>query len=210
MCIRDRYIYILDSRHVRHELAERCSISDACCVDRLIDIFLANRFVGLPNRARQEATIDANIDPNPSRKRLRGTPNRPEIDPRTLSGRPVAPKSVRRASRECPGSVSGRPRHVPEPPRRSPRPPPGTRKSARERPGAHRGDQNRCQVASGIEEIKCVYLWRGACRTRRQSDLSTILLDFRLVREVREPSMRLSKGCGWKGWTYSFPLLQCM
>ena len=104
--------------------------------------FLANRVVGLPNRARQEATIDANIDPNPSRKRLRGTPNRPEIDPRTLSGRPVAPKSVRRASRECPGSVSGRPRHVPEPPRRSPRPPLGTRKNARERPGAHRGDQN--------------------------------------------------------------------
>ena len=137
-----RNILTLDSRHVRHDFAERSSMSDACCVDRLIDIFLANRFVGLPNRARQEATIDANIDPNPSRKRRRGIPNRPEIDSRTLSGCPVAPKSVRRASRECPGSVSGRPRHVPEPPRRSPRPPLGTRKNARERPGAHRGDQN--------------------------------------------------------------------
>ena len=139
---------------MRHDFAERSSMSDACCVDRLIDIFLANRVVGLPNRARQEATIDANIDPDPSRKRLRGTRNRPEIDPRTLSGRPVASKSVRRAPRECLGSVSGRPRRVPEPPRRSPRPPPGTRKSARERPGARRGDQNRRQVASGSGKIE--------------------------------------------------------
>ena len=102
---------------MRHDFAERSSMSDACCVDRLIDIFLANRVVGSPNRARQEATIDANIDPNPSRKRLPGTPNRSEIDPRTTPGRPGASKSVQRASREYPGRVSGHPRWVPEPPR---------------------------------------------------------------------------------------------
>ena len=31
-------IYILDSRHVRHEeSAQRGSTSDACCIDKLID-----------------------------------------------------------------------------------------------------------------------------------------------------------------------------
>ena len=140
------YIYILDSRHVRHDFAERSSMSDACCVDRLIDIFLANRVVGLPNRARQEATIDANIDPNPSRKRLRGTPNRPEIDPGTLSGHPVAAKSVPRAPQERLRDPWRMPVGLGPPMacRRSPRASRDTRKSAQECPGARRGGQNRC------------------------------------------------------------------
>ena len=123
------YIFILDSRHVRYDFAERSSMSDACCVDRLIDIFLANRVVGLPNRARQEATIDANIDPNPSRKTLRGTRNRPEIDPRTFSGRPVAHKIVRSASRERLAASPGRHRSA----RRFPKNALGCIKNARKR-----------------------------------------------------------------------------
>ena len=77
---------------------------------------LANRVVGLPNRARQEVTIDAHVDPNPSRKRRRGTPNRPEIDSRTSRDAPWRPRasggrlgSVPGASRGIPGMSQSRP-----------------------------------------------------------------------------------------------------
>ena len=109
-------------------------------------------------------------------KRRQSTRTSIQILPERGSGAPqIDPKSIPGHSRDAPwrtrssgvrlGSASRRPRWVSEPPRRSPRPPPGTRKSARERPGAHRGDQNRCQVASGIEELRL-------CLARRVQDAS--------------------------------------
>ena len=131
------YIYILDSRHVRHDFAERSSMSDACCVDRLIDIFLANRVVGLPNRARQEATTDVNIDPNPSRKTLRGTPNRPQDTLGTLRGAQERPGGISEASRERLGASPACPRAAQAIPKAAPghqKERPGTPRSVPRRP----------------------------------------------------------------------------
>ena len=164
---------------MRHDFAERSSMSDACCVDRLIDIFLANRFVGLPNRARQEATIDANIDPNPSRKRLRGTPNRPEIDPRTLSGRPVAHKIVRSASRERLGASPAGLRAAQAIPKAAP----GHQK---ERPGAPRSAPRRPKLMpSRVRDRRNRFIF-GAARAgsvvrtiyRRFCSISNLIAKF--------------------------------
>ena len=116
---------------MRHDFAERSSMSDACCVDRLIDIFLANRVVGLPNRARQKAIIDANIDPDPSRKTLRGTPNRPQDTLGTPRGAQERPEGVSGASRERLGAYPACPRAAQAIPKATP----GHQK---ERPGAPR------------------------------------------------------------------------
>ena len=50
-------------------------------------------------------------------EQLRGTQNRLKIDPGAFLGRPVVPKSMRKASRERLGSVSGRRRRGPGSPR---------------------------------------------------------------------------------------------
>ena len=91
---------------------------------------------------------------NRSPETPRGTQNRLKIASGTLSGHPVACKSVPKASRERLGSVPERPRRAPGVPGGSPRAPRDAIKGALERPGARRGDQNRRQVASGSEKIE--------------------------------------------------------
>ena len=74
----------------------------------------------------------------------RGTQNRLQIDPETLSGRPVAPKGVRKASQERLGSLSELPQRAPRLLGESLKMARDARKSARERPATLRGRQNRC------------------------------------------------------------------
>ena len=66
----------------------------------------------------------------------------------------MAPKSAPRPSQECLERVSGRPWNAPPEPGESPRSPRGTKRSAREHPGACRGDENRGCVALGMEHIE--------------------------------------------------------
>ena len=88
------------------------------------------------------------------------------------------PECISEASRGVPGGSQSRPGD----PQGRPRAPERAPGSAQERTEATKID-----AKSRPGSKKSFYLWRGACRKRRQSDLSTILLDFRLVREVREP-----------------------
>ena len=122
---------------------------------------------------------------NRSPETPRGTQNRFKIAPGTLSGQPVACKSVPKASQERLGSVPERPRRAPGVPGGSPRAPCGARKGALERPGARRGDQNRRQVASGSGKIE--FSSRCAFAKHRRSDCSSILDDFRFFCKVCEP-----------------------
>ena len=93
------------------------------------------------------------IDPESCPELPRSIQNRLKIDPATLSGRPVVPKSIRKASWERLGSVSGRPRHAPGSPGGSPRMARDARRSAREHPGMLRSRQNRRQVAPGSPKL---------------------------------------------------------
>ena len=79
---------------------------------------------------------------NRSRETPRGTQNRLKIGPGTLSGHPVASKSVPKASRERLGSVPERPRRAAGASGGMPRMPRDARKGALEGLGACRGDQN--------------------------------------------------------------------
>ena len=72
--------------------------------------------------------------------------------------------------------VLGSPRRAPRVSFAPPKTPQGTRKSAREHLGAHQGEQNRCQVASGSENIKSFL--RGWCVKRHQHDFSLIFNGF--------------------------------
>ena len=105
-----------------------------------------------------------------------------KIDPGTLSGRPVAPKGVWKASR----SVLEASRSTLGLPGGSPRAARDAKKSARERPGTLRGRQNRRQVAPGSAKID--FFSRGWVAKRRRSDFPSIFVDFRAFRKVCEPS----------------------
>ena len=72
--------------------------------------------------------------------------------------------------------ILDRPRRAPRVSFAPPKTPQGTRKSAREHLGAHQGEQNRCQVASGSENIKSFL--RGWCVKRHQHDFSLIFNGF--------------------------------
>ena len=126
---------------------------------------------------------------NRSRETPRGTQNRLKIGPGTLSGHPVASKSVPKASRERLGSVSGasreRPRRAAKASGGSPRVPRDARKGALERLGACRGDQNRHQVASGSGKIE--FSLRCAFAKHCRSDFSSIFVDFCFFCKVCEP-----------------------
>ena len=135
---------------------------------------------------KANAKIDTKIKAKSVPRVARGTQNRLKIGPGSLSGRPVATKSVPRASRELPRSVSGCPRRAPEAPGCSPRAPRDASKGAREHPGARRVDQNGRQVAAGSEKIE--FVSRGSFAQRRRSGFSTIFTDFRFVRKVSNPS----------------------
>ena len=63
-----------------------------------------------------------------------------------------APRDHLERSRHAPGSSRDRPGSIPGAPGESPRAGPSVRKSARERPGALRGDQNRRRGASGSQK----------------------------------------------------------
>ena len=73
---------------------------------------------------------------NRSRETPRGTQNRLKIGPGTLSGHPVASKSVPKASRERLGSVPERPRRAPGVPQRPWRGAKGAPGRQKGRPGA--------------------------------------------------------------------------
>ena len=137
-------------------------------------------------RTKIDAQIDTKLDAKSVPGAARGTQNRLRTGPGSLSGRPVATKSIPMASRERLGSVLGRPRRALGASGDSPRAPRDARKGARERPGAPRGDQNRRQVASRSEKID--FFSRGSFAQRRRSDFSTIFIDFRFFRKVSEPS----------------------
>ena len=97
-----------------------------------------------------------------------GTQNRLKIASGTLSGHPVASKSVPKASRERLGSVPERPRRAAGASGGSPRVPRDARKGALERLGARRGDQNRRQVASGNKKFELS--WHGSLADRFSVD----------------------------------------
>ena len=101
----------------------------------------------------------------------------------TLSGHTMASKSVPKASREGLWSVPEHPRRAAGASGWSLTEPRDARKGALERPGARRGDQNRRQVASGGGKIE-LFL-RCAFAKRRRSDVSSIFVDFRFFRKVR-------------------------
>ena len=109
---------------------------------------------------------------NQSQETPRGTQNRLKIASGTLSGHPVASKSVPKASRERLGSVLERPRRAPGVPGGSPRAPRDARKGALERLGARRGDQNRRQVASGNKKFELS--WHGSLADRFSVDFRSI------------------------------------
>ena len=136
------------------------------------------RFAGqLP--CKIHAKIDAEIHPNSPPGGSRETPNRVKIASGTLSGRPVAPRSIPKASRERLRSVSGRPRGDPAAPGDSPKAPQDAKKTAQERPGARRGDQNRRQVASRSENIELFFarLVRAASSQRFFDDFHRFSVD---------------------------------
>ena len=123
---------------------------------------------------------------NRSPETPRGTQNRLKIAPGTLSGHPVASKSVPKASRERLGSVLERPRRAPGVPGGSPRAPRDARKGALERLGARRGDQNRRQVASGNKKFELS--WHGSLADRFSVDFRPIFDRFSDVRARRSGS----------------------
>ena len=133
---------------------------------------------------KASAKIDTKIEAKSVPTVARGTQNRLKIGPGSLSGRPVATKSVPMASRERHGSVSGRPWRAPGAPRDSPRAPQDARGGARERLGARRGNQNRRQVAS--ESGKIAFSSCSAFAKHRRSDASSIFDNFRCFGEVCE------------------------
>ena len=93
----------------------------------LVELFALQRVsVGAPNHGEASRVLpfagqlarksDRKSSPksiqNQCRERRWGTQNRVKIAPWTLSGRPLAPKIVQKASRERLGSVLGRPRRT--------------------------------------------------------------------------------------------------
>ena len=136
-------------------------------------------------RARSRRVSRKSIQ-NRTWEKPRGMKNRTQIDPRTLSGRPATPKSVPKASRERLGSVSGHPWRAPGAPSQSPSAARDARKSARDRPEGRRVDQNRRRVASEIQKIK--FFPCGSIAKRYRSEVSAILVDFRIIPKVCEPS----------------------
>ena len=97
----------------------------------------------------------------------------------------MACKSVRKASPERLGSVPERPRRPPGAPGESPRATQDVRKGALESLDARRGEQNRRQVVSEIGKI--AFSSCCAFAKHRQSDFSSIFVDFRFFGEVCEP-----------------------
>ena len=128
----------------------------------LSSFFASQRLsVGAPNRQELCRSLANSLAKSIENRRE----NRSKIDPRrrlgalkiapgTLSGHPVASKSVPKASRERLGSVLGRPWRGPGAPKKPLRVPREARKGALERLGARQGGQNRYQVASGSEKIE--------------------------------------------------------
>ena len=116
----------------------------------------------------------------------RGTQNRGKFDAGKLPGRPVALKSVPKASWDDLGSVSERPRRAPKAPKGSPRAARDAREDAQERPGAHRSIQNRRSVASG--SARGEFFRHDAFVEQCRTDFSPFFVDFRSFRNVCEPS----------------------
>ena len=88
----------------------------------------------------------------------------------------MAPKSVPEASWERLRSVLGRPRRTPGAPGGVTKGTRGRQKCAQERPGARRGDQNRCQVASQSEKTE--NFLRKSVGKHRRSDFRMIFVRF--------------------------------
>ena len=95
-----------------------------------------------PTHSQNQAKIIAKIDRKSIPGDTSGPPKSKKIVSGTLSGHPVASKSVPKASRERLGSVPERPRRAAGASEGSPRVPRDARKGALERPGVRRGDQN--------------------------------------------------------------------
>lgn len=124
---------------------------------------------------------------------LRGTQNRFKMVPGTLSGDPVACKSVPKASPERLGSVPECPESCQ-----------GTRDArtgALERLGACRGDQNRHRVASESGKIEISSC--SAFAKHRRSDFSSIFIDFRCFGEVCEPLKVLRMSAKTEVWPFA-------
>ena len=116
----------------------------------------------------------------------RGTQNRVKFELGRLSGRPVALKSVPKASWEHLGSVSERPWRAPKASGGFPRAARDAREDAQERPGARRSNQNRRSVASGSARRE--FFRHGAFAKHCRSVVSPFFIDFRFFRNVCDPS----------------------
>ena len=136
-----------------------------------------------------------------SRESLRGFQNRRKIDPGTLSGHPVSPKSVPGASRERPGSVSGIPgawRKRPESPQRRPGTPERAPRSARVHAEATKIDTKSCPGATNSSVIT-----RSSFVHHRRSDFASNFSDFRACRTASEPSKVLRLPAKTKVWRFA-------
>ena len=113
-----------------------------------------------------------------------------QIDPKSIPGHSRDAPWRPRASGGRLGSVPGASRGVPGMSQSRPGDPQGRPWAPERTPGSaqERTEVTKIDAKSRPGSKKSFYLWRGECRKRRQSNLSTILPDFRLVREVREPS----------------------
>ena len=122
----------------------------------------------LPERGSGASQIDSKSIPGHSRD----APWRPRASGGRLGNNPGASRGVPGVSQSGPGDPQGHPR--------APERAPG---SAQERTEATKIDAKLRPATK-----KSFYLWRSVCGMRCQSDLLTILLHFRLVREIGEPS----------------------
>ena len=129
-----------------------------------------------PTHSQNQTKITAKIDRKSIPGDTLGPPKSKKIVSGTLSGHPVASKSVPKASRERRGSVPEHPRRAAGASGGSPRVPRDARKGALERLGARRGDQSRHQVASGSGKIK----FSSCCAFAKhcRSGCSSIFVDF--------------------------------
>ena len=89
------------------------------------------------------------------------------------------------AAWEHAGSVLARPRRAPGAHGDPPRTPWEARKSARGRPGARRGNQNRRAVASGNKKID--FPSCGSCAKRHWADFSPIFVELLYFCNISEP-----------------------
>ena len=136
-------------------------------------------------RATLDAKNDPKLLPGEAPGHPKSSPNRSQDVLGTPRGTQERSGGLSGAARERAGSVLARPRRAPGAHGDPPRTPWEARKSARERPGARRGYQNRRAVASGNEKID--FLSCVSCAKRHRADFSPIFVELLYFCNISEP-----------------------